>query len=118
MFLSFEYRSVNLMKRNRQIICSFIFIAFLVTVTGTALASDVNSVHNINKGTDYASIQAAVYDANSGDEIHVDSGTYSAMVEINKNLTLIGAGADKVKVISPTVPVSYTHLTLPTNREV
>src|SRR5665647_129309 len=42
MFLSFEYRSVNLMKRNRQIICSFIFIAFLVTVTGTALASDVN----------------------------------------------------------------------------
>src|SRR5665647_1499670 len=42
MFLSFEYRSVNLMKINRQIICSFIFVVFLVMVTGTALASDVN----------------------------------------------------------------------------
>ena len=30
------------MKINRQIICSFIFVVFLVTVTGTALASDIN----------------------------------------------------------------------------
>jgi hypothetical protein len=30
------------MKINGQIICSFIFTAFLVMITGTASASDVN----------------------------------------------------------------------------
>ena len=30
------------MKINKQIFCSFIFVAFLVTVTGTVMASDVN----------------------------------------------------------------------------
>ena len=30
------------MKMSRQMICSFMFVVFLVTVTGTALASDVN----------------------------------------------------------------------------
>src|SRR5664279_3764519 len=57
MFLSFEYRSVNLMKRNRQIICSFIFIAFLVTVTGITLAladSPSFSVDHVVIGIDEA----------------------------------------------------------------
>src|SRR5665647_2093044 len=55
MFLSFEYRSVNLMKRNRQIICSFIFIAFLVTVTGTTLADSPSlSIDNVVIGIDEA----------------------------------------------------------------
>jgi parallel beta-helix repeat protein len=34
------------------------------------------SVHNINKGTDYTTIQAVIDDADIGDELHVDSGTY------------------------------------------
>src|SRR5665647_2852503 len=55
MFLSFEYRSVNLMKINRQIICSFIVVAFLVTVTGTTLAdSPALSIDNVVIGIDEA----------------------------------------------------------------
>jgi len=48
------------------------------------------SVHNINKGTDYTTIQAAISDADIGDEIHVDSGTYYENVVVNKQLTLLG----------------------------
>jgi len=47
-------------------------------------------VHNINKGTDYTTIQAAIDDASPGDEIHVDSGTYYENVVVNKQLTLRG----------------------------
>src|SRR5665647_468521 len=55
MFLSFEYRSVNLMKINRQIICSFIVVAFLVAGNGTTLAdSPALSIDNVVIGIDEA----------------------------------------------------------------
>ena len=47
-------------------------------------------VHNINKGTDYTTIQAAINAASPIDEIHVDSGTYYENVNVNKKLTLRG----------------------------
>jgi parallel beta-helix repeat protein len=50
----------------------------------------IGSVHNINKGTNYATIQATINDANPGDEIHVDSGTYYENVNVNKRLILKG----------------------------
>ena len=50
------------------------------------------SVHNINKGTYYTTIQAAINDANQGDELHVDSGTFHENVNVNKQLTLRGIG--------------------------
>ena len=53
-------------------------------------APTTGPVHNINKGTDYTTIQAAIDDASPGDEIHVDSGTYYENVVVNKQLTLIG----------------------------
>ena len=53
-------------------------------------APTTDPVHNINKGTDYTTIQAAIDDASPGDEIHVDSGTYNEKVIVNKQLTLIG----------------------------
>jgi hypothetical protein len=49
-----------------------------------------NPVHNINKGTSYPTIQSAINDADIGDEIHVDSGTYYENVVVNKQLTLRG----------------------------
>ena len=47
-------------------------------------------VHNINEGTNYITIQAAINDASPGDEIHVDSGTYYENVNVTKRLTLRG----------------------------
>jgi parallel beta-helix repeat protein len=54
-------------------------------------------VHNINKGTNYFTIQSAIDDANTGNEIHVDSGTYFENVNVNKKLILKGmdTGAGK-----------------------
>ncbi len=48
-------------------------------------------VHNITKGIDYQTIQAAVDAANPGDVIQADAGTYAEHVTINKDLTLSGA---------------------------
>ncbi|NJD78276.1 MAG: hypothetical protein FIB08_14485 [Candidatus Methanoperedens sp.] len=47
-------------------------------------------VHNINKGTNYTTIQTATGDASPGDEIHVDSGTYRENVNVTKQLILRG----------------------------
>ena len=54
-------------------------------------------VQNINKGTDYTTIQAAIDDANQGDEIHVESGTYYETLSVNTELILRGidTGAGK-----------------------
>ena len=49
-------------------------------------------VHNINKGTNYTTIQEAIDNASTGDEIHVDSGTYYENVNVTKQLTLRGIG--------------------------
>lgn len=49
-------------------------------------------VHNINKGTNYTTIQAAINDASPGDEIHVDSGMYYENVNVTKRLILRGIG--------------------------
>lgn len=48
------------------------------------------SVYNIDKGTNYTTIQAAVDDSNSNDTIFVGSRIYYEKLFINKELTLIG----------------------------
>ena len=47
-------------------------------------------IHNVNKGINYTTIQAAINDASPGNEIHVDSGTYFENVNVNKQLILRG----------------------------
>jgi PGF-pre-PGF domain-containing protein len=49
-------------------------------------------VHNINKSKDYSTIQSAIDDARSGDEIHVDSGIYYETVNVTERLILRGIG--------------------------
>ncbi|HYN44928.1 MAG TPA: NosD domain-containing protein [Candidatus Limnocylindrales bacterium] len=61
------------------------YLALSTTKTPTA-------VYNINKSTHYITIQAAIDDANHGDEILVGSGTYYENVNVSKMLTLRGIG--------------------------
>ena len=55
-----------------------------------ATTQTVGPIHNINKGTNYTTIQSAINDASSGDEIQVESGTYFENVNIDKRLILRG----------------------------
>ncbi|MBU4056274.1 MAG: right-handed parallel beta-helix repeat-containing protein [Proteobacteria bacterium] len=50
----------------------------------------IGPVHNINKGLNYTSVQAAINDAIAGDTILVDSGTYYEQVVVNRQLILRG----------------------------
>ena len=92
-------------NKYRILMIVFITAAVCMMSAGIGTAEDVNltleghfggltpisgPVHNTNKGTDYATIQAAIDDANPGDEIHVDSGTYYENVDVNKELILRG----------------------------
>jgi parallel beta-helix repeat protein len=58
----------------------------------TILSSD--PVLNVTQQISYATIQAAIYDADSGDVIQVAAGTYTETVLIDKPLTLLGANAN------------------------
>ena len=51
-----------------------------------------NTVHNLNTGLSYSSIQAAINDVATlaGNTISVDNGVYYEHVEVNKTLTLLG----------------------------
>jgi len=53
-------------------------------------------VYNVNKGTWYTTIQAAVDDADSGNTIFVYPGTFDEQVVINKSLTLKGSGENTI----------------------
>jgi S-layer protein (TIGR01567 family) len=68
-------------------------------------------VHNINKGTNYATIQGAINDASPGDEIRVDSGTYYENVNVTKRLTLRGIGMPVINSTYPTVELSTDGIT-------
>ncbi len=67
-------------------------IGYLPRAYNTATVTTTGSVHNINKGTEYTTIQAAIDNASTGDEIQVDNGTYYENVNVTKQLILRGIG--------------------------
>lgn len=75
---------------DRDGICDSAYVLDANNTDYLPLALITYPVHNINKGTHYLTIQSAIDDANIGDEIHVDSGTYYENVNVTKQLTLKG----------------------------
>ena len=63
-------------------------------------------VHNLTQLIDYPTIQSAVDDADPGDVIEADAGTYIEQVEIAKALTLQGEGPGTI-VLSPDTLTKY-----------
>lgn len=58
-----------------------------------------DNVHNIDTGINYSTIQAAVDDADAGNEIHVDSGTYFEHVNITRPLIIRGVETGEGKPV-------------------
>lgn len=54
----------------------------------------INSIHNINKTKDYPTIQSAIDDADAGNQINVDSGTYFENPHVQYKERLILEGID------------------------
>lgn len=73
----------------------FVLLSFLMNVrfsTVDVKASDGYSVHNINTGLDYATIQASIDAPQTldGHTINVEEGIYFEHVVVNKSISLIG----------------------------
>ena len=72
---------------------SLLALFFFITSTGFAQTNSSDPVHNTTQDLSFMTIQAAVDAATSGDVIEVAAGTYADGVNIDKQLTLLGAQA-------------------------
>jgi hypothetical protein len=80
-------------RRFRMVACSMLFGVSVVALSaGTGSAASTLCVQPDKPGC-YATIQAALAAASSGDTIEVAPGTYAGPVTIAKTIQLIGAGA-------------------------
>jgi len=69
---------------------ALIFAVLFVTLVSVGIGCASATITVCHSGCDYASIQAAVDAADSGDTIEVHSGTYYENVDVNKMLILKG----------------------------
>ena len=64
----------------------------------------IYSVHNLTKGTDYLTIQDAIDDADSGNLIEVDVGTYYENIEFNgQNIILKSTDPSDSAIVADTI---------------
>jgi uncharacterized repeat protein (TIGR01451 family) len=67
--------------------------------SGTAEVQFTGMIENVNTGETYGSINAAINEANHGDTIIVNPGTYNETITMKSGVKIYGAGAE-VTVIS------------------
>ena len=68
------------------------FSPFYVDAAFSATATGGGAVHNLTQNTYSCTIQDGVDNANAGDVLEVAAGTYTEQVDVDKNLTIRGAG--------------------------
>lgn len=101
----------------KRIILCLIFLSLVFVFVGSSFATDNtgtgisytqtkntnNGLNENNKlpdpinnrtGTHYTTIQSAINEAQNGDTINVEAGTYNENLIIDRNINLIGAGKD------------------------
>ena len=70
--------------------------------SGDILTTAVGNDNNPGtKEAPFATVGRALYEAQSGDFVHVDAGTYAEKVFFTKSSNIVGAGADLVKFVWP-----------------
>lgn len=77
-----------------------IIYIFSILIVSTGAAS-TNSVHNVNKGTDYTKIQDAINDSNVGDTLLVYPGIYYESI-ISNNRIIKGADVNNKPILDGT----------------
>lgn len=78
---------------------AFVFstLVFVLVVT-FSLSATAETLVVSKTGAQFSSVQVAIYSADSGDTVQIREGTYEENLFIDKDLTLKGAGASKVKI--------------------
>ena len=93
------------------LVLSLIFVAGFSSISSAAtLQVDPTNCDDATGSPAYCTIQAAINAASAGDVILVQPGTYPEVLTINKSLSIIGAGSNKV-TIDATAATGY-HLTV------
>jgi len=93
-------------------------VVLAIGALSVAPAAQASIITVCASGCDHATIQAAVDAASSGDVISVSAGTYVESVNVNKALSLIGAGASSTTIQGPiggdsaTVRVAASNVTI------
>jgi len=62
------------------------------TATSSSVTISYMPVTNATSGLSYSTIQAAINAASAGDVINICAGTFTENIDVNKRVTLIGAG--------------------------
>jgi serine-aspartate repeat-containing protein C/D/E len=97
-------------ERLYTLVFSLLFCSFTL-VTSAAdwyVSTTGNDAATGTPANPWRTVSHAISMAADGDIIHIGAGTFTEQLEISKNLTLIGTGANQTRIIAPSpLPLSF-----------